>query len=54
MVSTSHFDEQKGNKESRNIIGLSNDTCKAAECCGPGYYYGTDNSNAKKCIPSSP
>ena len=50
MVSTSHFDEQKGNKESRNIIGLSNDTCKAAECCGPGYYYGTDGSNDKKCI----
>lgn len=49
MVSTSHFDEQGGIKESRNIIGLSNDTCKAAECCGPGYKYDADGS--KKCEP---
>ena len=53
MVSTSHFDEQKGNKESRNIIGLSNDTCKAAECCGPGYYY-DDGSKLCEQTPSSP
>jgi len=50
MASTSHFDEQGGNKESRNIIQSSIDICKGAECCGPGYVYGNDDANEKKCI----
>jgi hypothetical protein len=52
MVSTSHFDKQGGNKESRNIISLSNETCKAAECCGPGYYY--DANVSKTCLQTPP